>query len=151
MPTQEERLGNVENDLKQFKSETLRAYRDMAMDLGMVKGLTLDATGRLINLTRQTEAFEDEVKQRFDAQERRFDALEGHLLSFEQNANSRFDTIDQRFDAMDSRFLAQDTHFETLEGRFNTLEGRFDTLEKKFDQMLLLLTTMLQPKPEQGA
>jgi hypothetical protein len=100
MPTQEERLGMVESDLKQFKAETLKAYRDVVMDLGMVKGLTLDTVGRLINLTKQVESLDYDMKTRFDAQDRRFEALEGHLLSFEQNTNSRFDTLEKKFDQM---------------------------------------------------
>ncbi len=52
MPTQEERLNIVEYDLKHFKTETIKAYGDMAMELIMVKGLTEEAVKRLMNVGR---------------------------------------------------------------------------------------------------
>ncbi len=52
MPTQEERLNIVEYDLKHFKTETIKAYGDMAMELVMVKGLTEEAVKRLMNVGR---------------------------------------------------------------------------------------------------
>jgi hypothetical protein len=50
MPTQEERLNTVEYDLKHFKTETIKAYGDMAMELVMVNGLAEDAVKRLMSL-----------------------------------------------------------------------------------------------------
>ena len=47
MPTQEERLETVEYGLKQFKTETIKAYEETAIELLMVKGLTEDAVKRL--------------------------------------------------------------------------------------------------------
>jgi len=52
MPTQEERLQIVEYDLKHYKTETIKAYSDMAMELVMVKGLTEDTVKRLMGLKR---------------------------------------------------------------------------------------------------
>ena len=40
MPTQEERLTIVEYDLKQFKTETVKVYGDMAFEMTIIKGLT---------------------------------------------------------------------------------------------------------------
>ncbi|MFL5701649.1 MAG: hypothetical protein ACJ8AG_02340 [Ktedonobacteraceae bacterium] len=59
MPTQEERLETVEYGLKQFKTETIKAYGETAMELIMVKGLTEDAVKRLASLKTQ-------IDQRFD-------------------------------------------------------------------------------------
>ena len=59
MPTQEERLETVEYGLKQFKTETIKAYSEMAIELTMVKGLTEDAVKRLALLKTQ-------IDQRFD-------------------------------------------------------------------------------------
>ena len=50
MPTQEERLTIVEYDLKQFKTETIKAYSEMAMELIMIKGLTEDTVKRLMTM-----------------------------------------------------------------------------------------------------
>ena len=43
MPTQEERLTILEYDLKQYKTETIKAYGEMAIEMIMVKGLVEDA------------------------------------------------------------------------------------------------------------
>ena len=50
MATQEERLTIVEYDLKQFKTETIKAYGEIAIELIMVKGLTEDAIKRLATM-----------------------------------------------------------------------------------------------------
>ena len=52
MPTQEERLGIVEYGLKQYKTETIKAYGEMAMELIMIKGLTEDSVRRLMTMER---------------------------------------------------------------------------------------------------
>jgi hypothetical protein len=61
MPTQEERLQTLEYGLKQFKTETIKAYGEVAIELIMVKGLTEDAVKRLASLGMQVE----QVDQRF--------------------------------------------------------------------------------------
>jgi len=63
MPTPEERLGIVEYDLKQFKTETIKAYSDMAMELVMVKGLTEDAVKRLMTLRTALDQQMADMKQ----------------------------------------------------------------------------------------
>ena len=55
MPTQEERLATVEQNLIQFKTETVRAYQDMAMQLTMLKGLTETTIGRLASMQWQID------------------------------------------------------------------------------------------------
>jgi flagellar capping protein FliD len=79
MPSQEERLEIVEYGLKQFKTETIKAYGETAMELTMVKGLTEDAVKRLASLKTQ-------IDQRFE------------------RVDTRLDTIDTRLDTMDTRF-----------------------------------------------
>ena len=50
MPTQEERLQTVEYNLQQFKTETLKAYGELAMELIIIKGLTEDTVKRLVTM-----------------------------------------------------------------------------------------------------
>ncbi|HEV2581164.1 MAG TPA: hypothetical protein VGT44_09970 [Ktedonobacteraceae bacterium] len=69
MPTQEERLTIVEYDLKQFKTETIKAYSDMAMELVMVKGLTEDAVKRLASIKTQIDQQFEQVNTRLDRME----------------------------------------------------------------------------------
>ena len=78
MPTQEERLTILEYDLKQYKTETIKAYGEMAIEMTMVKGLTEDAVKRLASLKTQ-------IEQRFE------------------RVDARFERIDTRLDTMDSR------------------------------------------------
>lgn len=86
MPTQEERLETAEYNLRQFKTETVRVYQDMAFEMTMVKGLTEDAIKRLA-------ALRDTVEKRFDAIDQRFNAVD-----------ERFSTIDQRLGQLETKF-----------------------------------------------
>ena len=79
LPTHEERLTILEYDLKQYKTETIKAYGEMAIEMIMVKGLVEDAVKRLASLRTQ-------VEQRFE------------------RVDTRLDTIDTRLDTMDTRF-----------------------------------------------
>jgi hypothetical protein len=55
MPTQEERLTILEYDLKQYKTETIKAYGEMAIEMTMVKGLAEDVVKRLASLKTEIE------------------------------------------------------------------------------------------------
>jgi len=76
MPTQEERLNILEYGLKQYKTETIKAYGEMAVELTMVKGLTEDAVKRLASLKAQ-------IEQRFERVDTRLDAMDSHLESMD--------------------------------------------------------------------
>jgi ferritin-like protein len=89
MPTQEERLKTVEFDLKQFKTETIRAYQYMAFEMTMVKGLTEDAIKRLATLSGA-------IEKRFDAVNERLDSINGRL--------EHLDTIEQRLNQLETKF-----------------------------------------------
>jgi hypothetical protein len=66
MPTQEERLTILEYDLKQYKTETIKAYGEMAIEMTMVKGLKEDAVKRLASLRTQVEHHFERVDTRLD-------------------------------------------------------------------------------------
>ena len=72
MSTQEERLETVEYNLRQFKTETLRAYQDMAFEMTMIKGLTEDTIKRLAKLS-------DTMENRFERVDTRLDRVESML------------------------------------------------------------------------
>ncbi len=76
MPTQEERLLTVENDPKQFKTETIKAYQEMAVEVTMVKGLTEDAIIRLATIKVQIDQRFGQVDARLDRVETRLDRME---------------------------------------------------------------------------
>jgi chromosome segregation ATPase len=101
MPTQEERLQRVEFDLRQFKTETIKAYGDMAFEMTIIKGLTENAIGRLATLSDTTE-------KHFERVDIRLDAMDAHL-----------DSMDTRLDSMDTRLERVETRFEQLETKFD--------------------------------
>ncbi len=68
MPTPEERLATLE----QFKTETMRAYTDMAYEVTILKGLGEDSIKRLAALERT-------MNQRFDAVDTRLDDITSQL------------------------------------------------------------------------
>jgi hypothetical protein len=83
MPTQEERLAAVEQNLIQFKTETVRAYQDLAMQMTMLKGLTETTIGRLASMQWQ-------IDQRFNTVET---ALHEHTTLLNEHTG-RFDRLE---------------------------------------------------------
>ena len=65
MPTQEERLQTVEFDLKQFKTETVKVYGDMAFEMAIIKGLTQELRQDI-----------SEIGKRLDQTDTRLDRIE---------------------------------------------------------------------------
>ena len=80
MATQEERLQIMEFDLKHFKTETIKAYSDMAYEMVIIKGLTEDGIKRLSKLTETTE-------KRFERVDIRLDGMDAHLESMDTRLN----------------------------------------------------------------
>ena len=72
MSTQEERLETVEYNLRQFKTETVKVYQDMAFEMTMIKGLTEDTIKRLAKLS-------DTMENRFERVDTRLDRVESML------------------------------------------------------------------------
>lgn len=81
MPTQEERLLTLDSNLKQFQTETIKAYGEMAVEMTMVKGLTENAVKRLASLKDQIELRFERVESRFERVDTRLDAMDAHLES----------------------------------------------------------------------
>ncbi len=79
MPTQEERLDTVEYNLRQFKTETIKAYQDMAFEMTIIKGLTENAIGRLAALSDTTEKHFKRVDAHLESIDTRLDRIENML------------------------------------------------------------------------
>ena len=105
MPTQEERLTILEYDLKQYKTETIKAYGEMAIEMIMVKGLMEDAVKRLASLRTQ-------VEQRFERVDARLDAMD-----------TRLDQMDTRLDQMGTGLDRVDTHLGSMDTRLDRVEN----------------------------
>ncbi len=91
MATQEERLQTVEFDLKHFKTETIKAYGDMAYEMVIIKGLTEDSIKRLSRLTETME-------KRFERVDIRLDGMDTHLNRLETTLSehsARFDRLER--------------------------------------------------------
>src|SRR5258708_2365639 len=123
MPTEEERLEKVEYNLKQFKTETIKAYGDMAFEMTIIKGLIENAIGRLTTLSNTTENYFERVNIRLGA-------MDAHLSFLQESANK----TDKRLEPMD----------ESL----NTIKQQLNQLETKFDEHTTLLTQILARLPK---
>ena len=90
MPTHEERLDTVEFNLRQFKTETIKAYGDMAYEMTVIKGLTENVIGRLATLS-------DAMEKRFERVDTRLNAMDAHLESMDtrlNQTNARLDRVE---------------------------------------------------------
>ena len=97
MPTQEERL-TVEFDLKQFKTETIKAYGETAIELVMVKGLTEDAVKRLASLKAQIDQQSKQVSTQLEA-------IDAHLSFLQESTNK----TDKRLDSIEAQLTEHRT------------------------------------------
>jgi DNA repair exonuclease SbcCD ATPase subunit len=82
----------VEYDLKQYKTETIKAYGEMAIEMIMIKGLTENAIGRIATLN-------DAMEKRFERVNIRIDAVNAHLDLLQQYADKtekRLDTVEKQ-------------------------------------------------------
>ena len=105
MPTQEERLETVEYGPKQFKTETIKAYGETAIELLMVKGLTEDAVKRLASLKTQIEQQSKQINTQVEA-------IDAHLSFLQESANKtdkRLDSIETQLTKTDERFYSVET------------------------------------------
>jgi len=75
----EERVTALEFDLKQFRTETIKAYTDMAYEMTIVKGLEEDSIKRLAALRTEMQEFRAEVNNRFERLDTRIDGIVGQL------------------------------------------------------------------------
>jgi len=98
MPTQEERLTTVEFDLKQFKTETIKAYGETAIELVMVKGLTEDAVKRLASLKAQIDQQSKQVSTQLEA-------IDAHLSFLQESTNK----TDKRLDSIEAQLTEHRT------------------------------------------
>ncbi|HVB25922.1 MAG TPA: hypothetical protein VNG51_28545 [Ktedonobacteraceae bacterium] len=114
METQEERLLIMEFDLKRFKTETIKAYGDMAYEMVIVKGLSEDSIRRLAKLSETME-------KRFERVDTRLDGMDVHLES------------------MDGRLNQMDTHLNQMDSRLNRLETTLSEHTALFAQILARL------------
>jgi len=98
MPTQEERLTTLEFDLKQFKTETIKAYGETAIELVMVKGLTEDAVKRLASLKAQIDQQSKQVSTQLEA-------IDAHLSFLQESTNK----TDKRLDSIEAQLTEHRT------------------------------------------
>jgi len=79
MASTEERVTALEFNLKQFRTETIKAYTDMAYEMTIVKGLEEDSIKRLAALRTEMQEFRAEVNNRFERLDTRIDGIVGQL------------------------------------------------------------------------
>ena len=81
MPAQEERLNTLGYDLKPYKTETIKDYAAMAIEMTIVKGLTEDAVKWLTSLKVQFKRVDTHLYA-MDARLTRLDRVENLLAQF---------------------------------------------------------------------
>ncbi len=118
MPTQEERLGAVESGLKQFQTETVKAYHEMALEVTMMKGLTQDSVKRLINLERTMDERFNNVELRLGGMDQRLGGMDQRLGGMDQQLggmNQQLGGMNQRLGGMNQRLGGMNQRLGTLE------------------------------------
>ena len=83
-------METLEYGLKQYKTETIKAYGEMAMEITMVKGLTEDAVKRLMTLRTALDQQMAEMKQGIHQLQMGFDAYTALL----NEHTTRFDRLE---------------------------------------------------------
>ncbi len=120
MPTQEERLSNVEQSVAVMRRGIADIHHNQTILLGVMAEQGKDIREMKVSLAALNErvgAFEQGVQDRFDVLEGRldpfeqsvrehFEALGGHLGTFEQSAITRFGEQDKKLDDL-GRLLLQ--------------------------------------------
>jgi hypothetical protein len=120
MPTQEERLSNVEQSSAVMRRGITDIHHNQTILLGVMAEQGKDVRETKVSLAALNErvgAFEQGVQGRFDVLEGRLDpfeqsvrerleALGGHLGTFEQSAITRFGEQDKKLDDL-GRLLLQ--------------------------------------------
>ena len=84
-------------NLRQFKTETVRVYQDIAFEMTIIKGLKEDFIKQLAALSSTIEKRFDEVDRRFERIDTCLDAMDTHLI--------RMDTRMERVESMLAQIL----------------------------------------------
>jgi len=137
MPTQEERLTILEYDLKQYKTETIKAYGEMAIEMVMVKGLTEDALKRLASLRTQ-------VEQHFERIDTRLDAMGAHL----EGVDTRLDRVETRLDAIGAHLEGVDTRLAAMGPYLDGMDRHLDQMNTRLERVENMLAQILARLPE---
>lgn len=100
MSTSNDRIAQVEFNLDQFKTETNRAYGEIAKRLRIAE-ITSET------LVRQVGSLKAEIEYRFDRIDMRLDAQDAHLMHLHERADKtdkRLEFLQQHADKTDKSF-----------------------------------------------
>lgn len=81
MPTPDERIATLEFNLRQFKTETVKAYTELAYELTIIKGLGEDSIKRLAALHREMHERVGLIDERLNQV---YDEINAHTLLLHQ-------------------------------------------------------------------
>jgi predicted nucleic acid-binding Zn-ribbon protein len=129
MPTQEERLQTLEYGLKQFKTETIKAYGEVAIELTMVKGLTEDAVKRLASLRMQVE----QVDQRFVNLNQQITGIQQEISDLYAGINQQITNVRQEVVDLHAGFDQQITN---VRQEISNVQQEVVDLRAGFDQQI---------------
>jgi chromosome segregation ATPase len=128
MPTQEERLSNLER---------ITALLQDRLNEGGISELNRDVTMLVGIASRQGS----DIRELKAGQAR----IEGNLNVLERG----LDRVEEHMGNMEQRLGEHTGHLKLIDAHLKVQDEKLDAQDKKLDQMLLLLTA-LAPKPEQG-
>ncbi len=128
MPTQEERLGNLEQSFVSLQSETGKSIRDVNENSTIMLGLLQT----LIQESKQTGLRMEMIKIRMDQLETKFDAHTALLNEHTRVLSEHTRVLDEH-----TRVLSEHTRMLSEHTRvLNEHTGRFDHLETLLTQIL---------------
>jgi predicted nuclease with TOPRIM domain len=138
--TLEERLQIVEFDLKHYKTASIKAYGDMAMEFVMYKGLTEDGVKRIMRMERTLDEHTATLHEHTATLHEHTAILHEHTALLHKQG--------ERLDRLEAIANEHTTRFDRLETRFDDLETRFDHLETRFNNLETTLAQILARLPE---
>jgi chromosome segregation ATPase len=166
MPTEEERLQIVEYDLNRFKTETVKAYSEMAVEFVILKGLTEDSLKRLRALREQIDQQSVTLGRRLDRLETRLDDHAKDIAQIEITLNEHTTTLNEhttilnehtmilnehttRLNSIDTRLDGVDTRLDGIDTRLDGVDTRLDGIDTRLGGIENMLTQVLARLPEQ--
>jgi chromosome segregation ATPase len=152
MPTEEERLQIMEYDLNHFKTETVKAYGDMAVAFVILKGLTEDSVKRLRALKEQIDQQSVTLGRRLNQLETRLDEHTRDITQIETTLNGHTAILNEHTITLNQHTAMLNQHTTILDEhtlRLNGIDTRLGGIDTRLGGIENMLTQILARLPEQ--
>jgi chromosome segregation ATPase len=152
MPTEEERLQIMEYDLQRFKTETVKAYGEMAVEFVILKGLTEDSLKRLRALREQIDQQSVTLGRRLDRLDTRLDEHARDITQVEVTLNAHTTILNEHTTTLNEHTTILNEHTTTLNEHTTILNEhtvRLDGIDSRLGGIENMLIQILARLPEQ--